>query len=844
MNNQLSLYTPSNTNPEILEQILVQRHKLLDKSIQWCIESLTSSKKNHLLFIGPRGSGKTHMVSMIINRLKVKEELQDKMLIVWLGEDDIVTNFLDFVLYILRNLAKEYDFSLECLEEAKGLKADKAATIILDCINEQIKDRTILLVKENMSDVFNGLRDIGQKQFRAYLQEKKNMLVVGTSQQIFNGVASRDSVFFGFFDIYHLKPLSVADAMELIEKVSVLNEDNELRKFVNTAKGRYRVRALHHLAGGNQRLYMDLLNFLTMESLDSLVSALDRLADELTPYFQERIKSLAPQQGLIVQKLCEIEGAISVKSLAEEMFIGERSVAKQLGDLLKKGYVLAHKRGKQTYYEISEPLMRLSLQVKHTRGKPLKILVLLLRAWFTDDELETYERLKSDSLLREYVKSALVIDTTIIQKINDKSNKDLVKAIESDDENKVVEICSDIIVSPKINEAMEIERINALYLRGNADGRSKNFSLAINDFTSALPMVENNNEMKSDILLMRAFAYADNNEVNLAIKDYESILSYKNLEDETRSKTLFYYAGLLYEEKDYQRALEIMKQYIAFDNIPEKRKQQIFMDMADIYVELEEEEKGLNEYLNLLELKNLLIQQEDIFIQIILIYGVRSEYKKVVEYAKKLFSLKNLDPVIKSIAMYLYGITLLNQEEYIKGGKILKELLTLPETTIDTRMETLLLLTIVSYHNSEIKIAREYLSQWHEDAKGMSEVKSPTHLDNLLVSIAGCGRNIWKNEIGFVLQKIAEHKDMEYLAKALITSINYFIDTVDDLEQFKNWALAWEEIGKEYEYLEPALKVLNAAQLAVEQKSDKPLFILSKEMRELVLPMIEDSIKE
>jgi len=88
MNEILSIYTPSNLKPETLEEIFVQRHKLLDKSVQWIEESIVTKKKNHLLFVGSRGSGKTHLISMILNRLKAKEDLENKMVLVWLGEDD------------------------------------------------------------------------------------------------------------------------------------------------------------------------------------------------------------------------------------------------------------------------------------------------------------------------------------------------------------------------------------------------------------------------------------------------------------------------------------------------------------------------------------------------------------------------------------------------------------------------------------------------------------------------------------------------------------------------------------------------------------------------------------
>ena len=97
---------------------------------------------------------------------------------------------------------------------------------------------------------------------------------------------------------------------------------------------------------------------------DNLVAAFEELAEELTPYFQERIQSLPPQQARIVQCLCNAHGAMTVKLVAETTFIPERNCSKQLGELKKKYYVTSTKRGKESYYEMAEPIMRLCLEVK------------------------------------------------------------------------------------------------------------------------------------------------------------------------------------------------------------------------------------------------------------------------------------------------------------------------------------------------------------------------------------------------------------------------------------------------------------------------------------------------
>ncbi len=399
INTHLSAYTPSNMSEETLEKMFVQRQQLLKQSVAAVEESLTSDKKNHLLFIGPRGCGKTHLITMMINRLK-KSPVIDDLIIVWLGEDDVVMNLTNFAVLIINKMASAYPqrFNNDCLDIAKGKSPEDITDIIFADIKRQVGDATLLVVKENMNEVFAGLKDLGQKRLRAYLQENSHISLLGTSQKLFEGVSSRKSAFFGFFDITHLQKLSVDEASQLISNIASIKQDQELVDFLNSSQGNYRIRALHYLAGVNHRLYVELASFLTKSSLDDFVAAITQLADHLTPYFQERIRALSPQQAGIIQKLCELNGAIQVKIIAESLFLDERAVASQLKTLKDMGYVIVHKRGREAYYEIAEPLLRLSLEVKNNHGQPLKIIASLFRAWFSDEELRCFssELLQND----------------------------------------------------------------------------------------------------------------------------------------------------------------------------------------------------------------------------------------------------------------------------------------------------------------------------------------------------------------------------------------------------------------------------------------------------------------
>lgn len=387
---RISAYNPSAMDPALLKRILVQRERLLNRIVDRLSASMTSGDKHHLLLVGPRGSGKTHLVTLACWELKQNPLLADSMRVARLGADDTCSSWLHLAFGIARSLADEYpdEFPSDFKSPVRGLPPDDAALAVLNDVIKNLQHRHLLLITENLDQTFHGLGEVGQKKWRAFLQETRRIATLATTRQLFTGVSSRNEAFFGFFDTFHLQPLTVDDAQQLIRNIAVEQQQVELLEFLNSHPARDRIRALHHLAGGNHRIYVLLAQLLTREDWDDLVAAFETLADEMTPHFQERLSSLPDQQRQLVQSLCGAAGAMTVKELVEETFIAAGNCSKQLGNLKAKGYVRSEKRGKESYYELAEPLMRLCLEAKNQRRRPLTRVAWFLKAWFTEDKLQ------------------------------------------------------------------------------------------------------------------------------------------------------------------------------------------------------------------------------------------------------------------------------------------------------------------------------------------------------------------------------------------------------------------------------------------------------------------------
>ena len=385
---------------EVLEAIFVQRQELAERLVELIENSVLTGSKQHTLLIGPRGIGKTHLVSLVYHRVRQLDSLRDRLLIAWLREEEWgVMSFLDLLLRILRALIAE-DKNQELKDQVEGLyqlSSDEAERAAAALLKEYVGRRTLLIIVENLDDLFHGLEDEGQKRLRSYLQENPFSTILATSQSLFGGVSLQTSPFYGFFRINHLEELTLEDATQLLTKIAELEGDEDLASLIKTSLGRVRLRALHRLAGGNHRVYIIFSQFLTRESLNELIEALMRTLDELTPYYHERIRWLSPQQRKIVELLSDRGNALSVKEIASRCFMSHQTASAQLKSLREWGYVRTNPVGRESYYELREPLMRLCVEVKKHRDEPIRLVVELLRSWYTSEELQK----KLDTLPRE-----------------------------------------------------------------------------------------------------------------------------------------------------------------------------------------------------------------------------------------------------------------------------------------------------------------------------------------------------------------------------------------------------------------------------------------------------------
>ena len=296
-------------------------------SIAWCAtigDATTTGARRHALLIGPRGIGKTHLVSMVYYGVRAEPEVYAKLRIAWLREEDwTVFSWADLLVAIFRALANEYPTDrvelFRTADRLRRLPVAESAAEGEQKLREFLGDRLLLVIAENVNDLFEGMGRDGQQSLRAFLQNHSNAVLVTTAPALTDDLSDYDAPFYGFFNTTHLKELDAPRGRANCSSRSPATNGapDDLIEYLQTDEADRRLRVIEALAGGHPRIWILFSACMTKQLLDELVPLFVKMLDDLTPYYQERMRALPPQERRIVAFLCEKRGAVPVKEIAE-----------------------------------------------------------------------------------------------------------------------------------------------------------------------------------------------------------------------------------------------------------------------------------------------------------------------------------------------------------------------------------------------------------------------------------------------------------------------------------------------------------------------------------------------
>ena len=262
----IGLYRSGVTSPERLRRTSVAREHLLDNAIESLRGSVGRKSKSHLLFIGPRGIGKTHLLSCIEDAVQSDDALGARVVVVRFPEESNRTlSFADFLIGmcgILKEVLEDEPLWTELFATVQTEEDDaRVADTLLPAIREENRrrGRTLLVMLENLGEVLGRqIRDRNDvAALRTFLMADNGCLLVATAPLHFDGITDVRQPFYDFFDVQILENLSFDETVEVIRLNLECDGKTDILKTLENL--RPRLQALYRDDGGEPAPHDDAL---------------------------------------------------------------------------------------------------------------------------------------------------------------------------------------------------------------------------------------------------------------------------------------------------------------------------------------------------------------------------------------------------------------------------------------------------------------------------------------------------------------------------------------------------------------------------------------------------------
>ena len=322
-------------------------------------------------------------------------------------ESNRILSFADLLLGIIE--------ILESLEENSNwsalyqqLHTQEEDALIIDTILPRLKqycqqsEKCLLIMLENLDTVLmqqmKNKKDMHR--LRSFMMDHSHIILVATAPVYFPALNDIKHPLYDFFDIEIIDSLSQQQTLDLIKKN--LHWDQQPELLEQFAQLQPKILALHEMTSGNPRLIMMLYGMIHQGNMHDVKSYFHQLLDNITPFYQDRIKDLPPQERALLETLALMRSPYELRTpvnIAKRL----RKSAQQISTLLKRmttaGYLSVgpnpnDKRSR--IYRIKEGFFDIWLAMNESRGqrKYLPYLVEFFSRWYADQQEREAKRLE------------------------------------------------------------------------------------------------------------------------------------------------------------------------------------------------------------------------------------------------------------------------------------------------------------------------------------------------------------------------------------------------------------------------------------------------------------------
>ncbi|MCD8540897.1 MAG: tetratricopeptide repeat protein [Leadbetterella sp.] len=414
MNNYVIKYQNANQTTDDVIKNFVVRKKEYEDTIRSIRSANEGDSFSHLVFVGRRGSGKSTLLRRIQAEILRSESLSSRYAVVNLSEEQSgIYRFFDLWDYVIRDMnsqgfiIQEPDFRLY-KDNLRNYSKDLHGLIVQALRNR--KKQLILLI-DNIDRIFDN---IGEEValFRELLMNFKEIRIIGGSTVMSEHFWRYDLPFYEYFTIKRIEPLTIKEIEELLKHWSKVKGVPEIKDYLKIYPGK--IHSIRMLTDGLPRTMLLFIDMLLDRKQQNGYQYLQKIVDNATPIYQERLFSLSASQRKVITELAFLWDAITVEGLVDKCKMESKLISAILNQLVGLRFVEKIKgETKNRYYRLEERFFNLWLNM--TQGGPqqryeAKALSSFLESWYDKTELENLVKEVIDVIYlkkpkRDYVES-------------------------------------------------------------------------------------------------------------------------------------------------------------------------------------------------------------------------------------------------------------------------------------------------------------------------------------------------------------------------------------------------------------------------------------------------------
>ena len=285
---------------------------------------------------------------------------------------------------------------------------------------------------------------------------------------------------------------------------------------------------------------------------------------------------------------------------------------------------------------------------------------------------------------------------------------------------------------------------------------------------------------------------------------------------------------------------------IEMSDAPSDLKAMVLVNRGITYSQQNETKKAIADYIAVIEMSDAPSDQKAKALVIRgATYSQQNETKKAIADYIAVIEMSDAPSDQKAMALSNRGVVYWRSEEFAKSLDDFKLVSEIPGVsraqTTDALFAVVEPMVALESQATVITALSKAFAEGDSNAEGYGGTP-----DDLLRMVLRGSPADWASYANEIARLFIDFDSAEKLGQGLAQSIRHLDEGGYSATQMDAWNLAWQEAGKNSDYLEIPLRCLAAAVevMKSDPKTDRPLFQLPLEIRRLVRPLLNKSLGE